>query len=141
METPVARSDDECARIASDSLKELSKTRSLRPEESGGGSALLSEIDGRPYRFVVGPGSTKPGVQGERLVVLGWGDTPLPFALVPRPEVTYFDLRFGVHSRMLDTVASELKSCLERNGCVFKTFSPAPRSRGPFRALRDRLRR
>ena len=139
--TPAVRSDEECARIASASLKELSGTRTLRREERDGENAILSEAGGRSYRFVVGTRITSPQVSGERLIVVGWGDVPLPFALVPRRDVTYFDVRFGVHSKELDTVALELKSCLEHNGCVFRTFSSLRRPRGRLRALRDRLRR
>lgn len=138
---PAARSDEECARIANASLKELSETRDLRPDERDGESSLVMEAGGTSYRFVVGPDTTVPLVAGEHLIIIGWADSPLPFALVPRPGVTYFDVRFGVHSRELDAVASELKACLERNGCVFKRFSPVPRARGPLRSLRDRLRR
>ena len=139
--TSVSRSDEECARIASASLKALSETRALRTEGVEEGGALLAEADGKSYRFVVGLGMTRPRVRGERLILVGWEEVPLPFAFVPHPDVTYFDVRFGVHSRELDAVASELKACLERNGCVFKTFSPASRARGPLRALRDRIAR
>ena len=139
--TSATRSDEECARIASAALKELSETRALRPDESAGGLAFLSGADSGRYRFAVGAWTAELPVSGERLILVGWGDVPLPFALVPRPEVTYFDVRFGVHSRQLGAVAAELKACLERNGCVFKTFSPTPRPRGPLRSLRDRFRR
>jgi hypothetical protein len=138
--TPASRSDEECFRIADASLRELSKTRDLRIESDGDGAFLL-EADGRAYRFVVGPGTAGPHVSGERRVIISWGDVPLPFALLPQPDVTYFDVRFGAHSRELDAVALELKACLERNGCVFRTFSSPPRARGPLRALRSILRR
>jgi len=139
--TPVPRSDEECARVARDSLKDLSATRAVRQEEAEGGSSFLSEAGGRSYRFVEGPGAIGPTSAGEHIILLSWGDLPLPFALVPRPDVTYFDVRFGAHSRKLDAVASELKACLERNGCVFRTFSPAPRARGRLGVLRRLLGR
>jgi len=137
--TPIARSDGECARIANASLKQFAESRALKLEARDGEVAFLSNVDGRQYRFVVGPGTTKPHVSGERLIVVSWGEVPLPFALVPHPDVAYFDVRFGVHSKELDTVASEFKACLERNGCVFRAFSSPARARGPFRSLRDRL--
>jgi hypothetical protein len=138
---PPTRSDEECAWIASASLEELAKTRDLRLEERDGESAYLLAADGTSYRFVVGRGVPGRRAPDEHLILIGWADAPLPFTLVPHPGVTYFDIRFGAHSRELDPVASQLKACLERNGCVFRTFSPPPRARGPLQVLRDIIRR
>ena len=135
------RSDEECARISERSIWEVSEASGLRLEVRDGVAFLTSEVDGTTYRLATGPGSGAPSSLGERLILLGWDEAPLPFTLVPRPGVTYFDLRFGTHSRELDAVASALKLCLERNGCVFRTFSSAHRPRGRFQGWRRYLRR
>ena len=140
MEASANRSDEECARIAKASLKRLSATKGLQLVESDG-EAVVSAPDGTRHRLVVGAGFARPPVPRERLILLGWGAVPLPFALVPRTGVTYFDLRFGAHSRELDSVASELKACLEANGCSFRAFTSSPRGRGARKSWRNLLRR
>jgi len=135
------RSDEECAKISERSIREISEASGFRLEVREGVTFLTSEADGTTYRLATGQGSVVSSSKGELLILLGWDEAPLPFALVPRPGLTYFDLRFGTHSRELNAVASALKLCLERNGCAFRTFSTAHKPGRRFQGWRRYLRR
>ena len=112
--------DEQCAAIAEAALVKLSQGRTSRIEEDAGWKVLTYGDRGRECR--IGFGRWVDGMQLKGEIIVAWGSRPLAFVINPTYGVTYFDLRFGIHSRILGESASEVKKYLEDQGSTFREF-------------------
>jgi len=127
--------DDEYAKIVDLSLKGLPEGRTCSHDQSPKPGMYLIERGERAYRIVAGrvpPIEPRPD---EWLIAILWGDSPNAFVALPNTAVTYFDLKYEIHSRNLDAFAMELKKQLEARGCTFRDFPESSARRVPRRGI------
>jgi hypothetical protein len=120
------RTNDEYSKAVEASLKALSRAHTVRVEKVGLERTYLVDEQKEQTRIVFGEYGDPNRFHDKSVVVVAWGRRPLPYAKLPSSKVTYFDLRFETHSRVLGTIASELKGYLEAQGWRFREFDPIP---------------
>jgi hypothetical protein len=118
--------NEEYARIAQICLDGLARARDVHTEQIGGYKTYLVREEDETYRIAIGQDIDTSQLPRNNLIVVGWGSSPMAFLAVPDSEVVYFDLKFETHSRHLNQVASELRNCLETQGCKFREFVTEP---------------
>lgn len=136
--------DTEYLKLANASLDELSKARNVSSVQKTGNMTYLLRSEETAYRIAVGNHIAAAHSAQESLIVITWGNLPMAFMTTPDVGITYFDLRFEIHSRNLSSIAMELKKCLEAQGCIFKEFiakTATPKEKHGLKLLPGRMLR
>jgi hypothetical protein len=115
--------DDEFATKARASLRRLAKDGGFITDHLLNDEVLSLNRNGETHCVVIERDLGVAELPKGSVTVLGWGSLPMAFARSLHPDVTYFDLRFGIHSRELSSFDVELKNSLERQGFKFTGFT------------------
>jgi hypothetical protein len=107
-------------------LEKLSQTHRIRLEQVGDRRTYLVAGQKERTRIVFGEGMPLDQLNDQKTIVVGWGERPMAYATSPSSNVSYFDLRFETHSRILDELAYEFKGYLEASGWEFREFGSQP---------------
>ena len=119
--------DNEYLGLVDASLKLLSRTRQVKFERVGEVRTYLIGRGRESWRVVLGESAGMRQFHDRRLLLVGWGNRPIAFLNRPDVDVSYLDLRFEIHSAVLDDMANEFKKCLEAQGCTFRELVHQPR--------------
>jgi hypothetical protein len=135
MAAPAERSRDEStmAKVL-ESIMELPRA-AIRNRQSSQNTLTLDVDTALGQSVVIATANPTYNEDAARpTIVLAWNSAyPMPFALTPSGNITYFDLKFGLSSLLLTKLAISLRDRLEAHGYKFTHFDESPsRNRSLF---------
>ena len=114
--------DEKYESIFEASLPRLAVMLRVKIERDPGRRSFFFRSNGLLHRITYGAELDTSHDPHECLIMVSWGKFPKAFETNFESDVSYIDLKFGIHSRRLDEVGRELTKCLQEQGCRFKEF-------------------